>query len=207
MPRNASPQASDALDAPSKSQKKRDSHALQLLGESLLEMSDERLTGLGVPERLHDAIRLARTIRAHEGRRRQMQYIGRLMREAVDVDAIRTAIEAEHSRHRIDTAVMHEAEHWRERVLAESSEAARWLQDWPDTRSRFEPLVAAARAELTGGQRGRHYRELFRLLRDTLSAQAGSQAPQSPEPSRPDAAESTAAPPSPPPRKREPRSR
>lgn len=176
MPRNASTQAGDLFDPPSKSQKKRDSHALQLLGESLLEMSDERLIGLGVPERLHDAIRLARSIRAHEGRRRQMQYIGRLMREDVDVEAIRSAIDAEHSRHRLDTAVMHEAERWREKVLADSAEAARWLAAWPDTRLRFEPLLSGARAELAGGQRARHYRDLFRLIRDTLS-QAGETSP------------------------------
>jgi ribosome-associated protein len=185
MPRNASPQAADAFDAPSKSQKKRDSQALQLLGESLLGMSDERLVGLGVPERLHDAIRLARTIRAHEGRRRQLQYIGRLMREDVDVEAIRAAIDAEHSRHRLDTAVMHEAEHWRERVLAEASEADRWLEHWPQTRSRFEPLLTAARSELAGGQRSRNYRDLFRLIRDTLSAQAAADAPPPAQPSEP----------------------
>jgi ribosome-associated protein len=191
MLRKHSTQAADANDPPSKSQKKRDSHALQLLGEQLLEMSDERLEGLGVPERLHDAIRLARTIRAHEGRRRQMQYIGRLMREAVDVEALRAALEAEHSRHRLDTAVMHEAERWREKILAEPAEAARWLESWPDSRPRFEPLLAGARAELAGGQRSRHYRELFRLIRDTLS-----QANRTPPPTEP-IPTATAVPPTP----------
>jgi len=160
----------DQTERPSKSQRKRDSHALQYLGEQLVEMSDERLLALGVPERLLDAIRLVRTIRAHEGRRRQMQYIGRLMREEVDVDAIRGALEEEHSRHRIDTAMMHEAERWREQLIAEPGTLKRWIDRWPDTRPRIEALITAARSELESGSRGRHYRDLYRLLRDTLTA-------------------------------------
>ncbi|MEN9774640.1 MAG: hypothetical protein RL322_1710 [Pseudomonadota bacterium] len=160
----------DQTERPSKSQRKRDSHALQDLGEQLVELSDERLLALGVPERLHDAIRLVRTIRAHEGRRRQMQYIGRLMREEVDVDALRGALEEEHSRHRIDTALMHEAERWREQLIAEPDALIRWVDRWPDTRPRIEALVTAARSEVASGTRGRHYRDLYRLLRDTLTA-------------------------------------
>lgn len=166
----------DLTERPSKSQLKRDMLAVQDLGESLVKLSDERLESLHLPERLMDAIQLVRRIRAHEGRRRQMQFIGRLMREEADIEAIRRVLEDEHHQHRVDTALMHEAERWREALLDEPGGLDRWLNAWPDSRKAIEPLVAAARAELAGGVRGRHYRELFRLLRDTLMQAAARSA-------------------------------
>jgi len=162
----------DTADRPSKSQLKRDMLAVQDLGEELVNLSDERLESLSLPERLFDAIQLVRRIRAHEGRRRQMQYIGRLMREEADVEAIRRVLEDEHHQHRIDTALMHDAERWREQLITDPGSLPRWLAAWPDTRKSIEPMLAAARAEIDGGVRGRHYRELFRLLRTTLSQPA-----------------------------------
>ena len=154
---------------PSKSQLKRDSHALQRLGADLIELSDERLVLLPLNERLIDAVRLARTITAHEGRRRQVQYIGKLMRD-IDAGAIRQAMEAEHQQHRVDTAVMHATERWRERLIEAPEGLEQWLAVHPDTRDAVARLLAAARAELSSGVRGRYYRDLFRLIRDTLSA-------------------------------------
>lgn len=171
MPRNQSTIASVDTEAPSKSQLKRDSHALQTLGAQLIDLSDERLAKLPLGERLLDAIRLARTIRAREGLRRQIQYIGRLMREA-DSEAIRLAIEGDQMRHRADTALMHSAERWRERLLSDPEAAKQWLDQHPLTRVSLTTHVTGARAELASEQRGRHYRELFRLLRDTLQAAA-----------------------------------
>ncbi len=83
--------ALEADEKPSKTQRKRESHGLQALGESLVELEDEDLERLPVDERLADAVRAARAIRSREGRRRQLQYIGRLMRE-VDADALRAAL-------------------------------------------------------------------------------------------------------------------
>lgn len=180
MTRPSRPPREEIAERPSKSQMKRDMLALQDMGENLVSLSDERLESLQLPERLMDAIQLARRIHAHEGRRRQMQFIGRLMREEVDVEAIRRLLESEHHQHRVDTAMMHEAERWREQLLTEATAIERWLQAWPDSRKTIEPLLAAARAEFDGGVRGRHYRELFRLLRTTLSQPAdlsGAQAP------------------------------
>lgn len=77
--------------APSKSQLKRDMLALQALGERLLPLPDERLEQLPVPAELVEAVRVARGIRAREGRRRQLQYVGRLMRQ-VDAQALRAAL-------------------------------------------------------------------------------------------------------------------
>ena len=154
-------------EEPSKSQRKREMLALQALGESLLPLEDERLERLPVTAELIDAVRTARAIRAHEARRRQLQYIGRLMRE-IDAPALRDALADETREHRVATAVMHAAERWRERVLADDRALGDWLAKYPDTRESLEPLVPRARSELATGRPGRAFRALFRTLRDRL---------------------------------------
>jgi ribosome-associated protein len=64
---------------PSKTQLKQQSHALQTLGVALSELSNERFAAIDMPEILRDAITMFRKTRSHEGRRRQMQYVGKLM--------------------------------------------------------------------------------------------------------------------------------
>ena len=167
MRRRPTADESPSADPPSKSQRKRDSHALQALGECLVELSDERLLLLPLSEQMIDAVRLARGIRAHEGRRRQMQYIGRLMRDA-DADAIRQVIEGDRQQHRAETALMHSAEHWRERLVADEGAVAQWIERHPETREALKDLLPRARSEVQTGQRGRRYRELFRLVRSSL---------------------------------------
>ena len=162
----------ETAERPSKSQRKRESHALQALGEELVELRDDVLLRLPLDEDLVEAIRFARTIRAHEGRRRQMQLVGKLMRHA-DGDAIRRALSVETRDHRLATAVMHAAEKWRERILADDRVLANWLGEFPDTRASIEALVPRARSEMAAGAAGRAYRELFRKLRDRLERQAG----------------------------------
>lgn len=142
--------------------------ALQQIGESLLPLPDDRLQRLPITPELIDAVRVAREIRAHEGRRRQLQFIGRLMRE-IDADALRAALSDETREHRVATAVMHAAERWRERILADDQVLRNWIEQYPETRDSVEPLVARARREMASGGPGRAYRELFRKLRDRLA--------------------------------------
>ena len=161
------PHESQRAEEPSKSQRKREMLALQALGESLLSLADDRLERLPVTPELIDAVRAARAIRAHEGRRRQLQYIGRLMRE-IDADALRGALADETREHRVATAVMHAAERWRERMLADDQVLRNWVGQYPETGDAIEALVGRARCELASGGPGRAYRELFRKIRDRL---------------------------------------
>jgi ribosome-associated protein len=168
----ANPSVPDAFEqTPSKSQRKRDSHALQTLGASLLEMSDERLGALPLPARVIEAIQLAREIRAREGKRRQIQYIGRLMRD-VDQAALQQALESQPQQHRLEVALMHATEQWRARLMQDEQARLDWCERYPHTRETVVRLITQARQELAGGAPGRRFRELFRLVRDTLTEQA-----------------------------------
>lgn len=101
---------------PSRSAKKRESLAQQALGEELSRLSPQEVQALDLPSDLAEALALYARLRDHEGRRRQMQFIGRLMREA-DTAPIRAAIDQRKETSAAATAALHRAEQWRERLI------------------------------------------------------------------------------------------
>jgi ribosome-associated protein len=153
---------------PSKSQLKRDMHALQDLGERLVDLQPERLRRMDIPGKLLDAIELARRITSREGRRRQLQYVGRLMRD-VDAQAIREQLDLDGRQHRIDTAIQHAAERWRDVLVEAPARLGEFVERYPQAAGiDLERMIEAARVEAGRGERGRRYRELFRKLRDAM---------------------------------------
>ena len=157
------------LQRPSKTRRKEASHDLQSLGAALVELSDERLAGLGLTEPLLDALQAYRRIRSHEARRRQMQLIGKLMRLA-DVDAARRAIDEVKLGRAQDSLALHQAERWRAELIADDDAATRFASEHPGTDTqRLRALVRNARkdASLVPEKRsGRAFRELFQFVRE-----------------------------------------
>ena len=154
---------------PSKTQRKIEMHALQDLGETLVGLDPKRFAELAaetaLPERLVDAVAVARGITAWGGRKRQLQFIGKLMRD-LDPTPIRRRLDLWAHGHHLDTARQHALEHWRERLLAEPDAldalAARFAQvDLP----RFRSLIARARDERARSHPPHAFRELFRELK------------------------------------------
>jgi ribosome-associated protein len=164
-------------DRPSKTQRKRAMHELQSLGERLVQLNAEQLASLDLPEQLRDAVDEARRIKAHEARRRQMQYIGRLMRN-LDAGAIRGQLAVWDGHSRSHAALEHEIAAWRERLLEDEAALADLTARHPaiDTQ-RLRTLLRHARADRDAGRPARHYRELFRELRHALqpAPQAGKE--------------------------------
>lgn len=167
--------AHDDEGRPSKTQRKKESADLQALGEALAAMSDPTWATLNLPEGLRDALVEFRRTRSHEGRRRQLQYIGKLMRQ-VDAEPLREAVAQSQLGHAHDTLALHEAERWRSALLDDDQALTRWGQDVPGTDlQQLRTLVRNARAqalrEAGPGQaprQGRAYRELFQFLRNHL---------------------------------------
>jgi len=159
----------DRDDAPSKTRLKRESHELQALGAALGAQSRARLAGLDLPEPLADALEQLRTIRAHGARRRQLQYIGRLMRE-VDPAPLRAALEAWEAPSREAVAQHREAELWRERLVAGTDdEVTAFVTAHPGVDvQRLRTLVRSVRTDRAAGRAPRNYRELFRAVHDAV---------------------------------------
>ena len=160
-----------ALLRPSKTRRKTDSHELQDLGVALTELPDDRLDALPLSETLIDAVRAWKQTRTHEGKRRQMQYIGKLMR-AADAEPIRQAVTEMQLGRAKDALALHEAERWRAELIASDDAATRWMAGYPGSDAQqLRSLVRSARkdASLVPERRsGRAYRELFRFIKQQV---------------------------------------
>ncbi len=159
--------SSDA-ERPSKTRRKKDSHDLQALGEAVVALPPARLEGLPIDEGLRDAIEAYRNTRTHEGRRRQMQYIGKLMRRA-DPEPLRAAVLAMELGQARDALALHEAESWRAQLVASDDALPQWLAQHPGCDAQqLRSLIRAARKDAAAApeqRSGRAFRELFRFVR------------------------------------------
>lgn len=175
-------QAERSGGEPSKTELKRESTELQKLGEALLTLRADLMERLALPESLLTALAELRRISNFEGRRRQLQYVGKLMR-ALDEEtrqAIRDALDEQHSGSAQQTLALHQAEKWRDDLIADDEALQRWLADHPDTDvQQLRALIRQARKdglptadEVSKGQaprRGRAYRDIFQLVREQLN--------------------------------------
>jgi ribosome-associated protein len=163
----ASPPELD-FDRPSKTQMKKASHDLQDLGEAVVALPDDRLDGLPIDESLRDAIVEYKRTRSHEGKRRQMQYIGKLMRRA-DPEPLREAVASMALGRARDALALHEAERWRSELIASDDALSRWTAAHPHSdMQQLRSLIRAARkdaAAVPEQRSGKAYRELFKFIR------------------------------------------
>ena len=159
---------SPLFDRPSKTRLKQASHDLQELGEAAAALPDGRLAGLAISEGLMDAIKAYKKTRTFEGKRRQMQYIGKLMRRD-DIEPIRQAVTDMQLGRAQDSLALHQAERWRAELVADDDAVTRWTEAHPQTDvQQLRSLIRAARkdASLVPEKRsGRAFRDLFQFLK------------------------------------------
>ena len=169
-------------DEASKTDLKRESTELQKLGEALLLLRADLMERLALPEKLSDAVAEARKITNFEGKRRQMQFIGKLMRKLDDdaLQAVRDALDEQHQGSAKDTQALHEAEKWRSDLVGNEEALALWLARYPQTDTQqLRALIRQARkdnppdkaAESKGlaPRHSRAWREIFQLVKEQIS--------------------------------------
>ena len=173
LPDNADDGPNYDPDRPSKSQVKRDLHALLDLGRELVELSPERLKQLPLAERLYDAIRLAQRTPSREGLRRQIHSVGKLVRDA-PADEIRAQLDEWKNGSRKQTAALHHLEARRDKLLRDDDALTELLAEYPQADSQqLRTMIREGRKELAAnaalrpGQEPlrKHYRALFQALR------------------------------------------
>jgi ribosome-associated protein len=161
---------------PSKTQRKLEMHALQDLGERLAELTPDKLARLELPERLAIAIAEYRRFTKWEARRRQMQYIGRLMRE-IEAAPIIAQLDIWAGTSRAAVAGFHAVEEWRDRLLAEPKALDALVAAHPEAdRARIALLIERARTERATGRPPANFRLLFRELARLLGAEQSAAA-------------------------------
>ncbi len=171
---------------PSKSQRKRDMIALQKLGGQLVEQSAERLQKAALPEDLRNAVLECQRIKNREGHRRQLQFIGRLMRglEEKEVEAIKQQLESWKGLSKADTALLHMVESLRMQLLENPNALTDFLARFPKANSQqLRTLIRNAKKEQAENKPPKAFRELYRQIKELVSEQqtAALSIPEKPE--------------------------
>ena len=171
--------ALEEVGPPSKTQLKAEADEKQALGEALLTLRTDLMVRLDLPDKLLDALKEAKRITNFEGKRRQMQFIGKLMR-TLDMTPIRAAIDEQANGSADLTLALHLAEQWRDKLMESDDALSQWLTDYPATDSQqLRALIRQARKDMakpeTPGEAPRHaksYREIFQLVKLAMAEEA-----------------------------------
>jgi|SRR5450830_480180 len=161
-------------ERPSKTELKRQSDALQALGHELVDQPRDRVKRMEMPDDVKDAILECQNIKNHEGRRRQLQYVGKKMRSLSDeeVAVIVRTIEGWKGASKADTAALHALERRREKLLADDKALTTLLGEYPELDGQhLRTLIRNARKEQAEHKPPKAYREIFQILKD-LDAKA-----------------------------------
>lgn len=156
-------------ERPSKSELKRQMSALQKLGEELVEAARDRVKRVPMPEDVREAILECQQITNHEGRRRQMQFVGKKMRtlDEEEVALIQKTIDSWKGASKAETASLHALERKREKLLAKDEVLTELLAEHPELDAQhLRTLIRNARKEQAENKPPKAYREIFQILKD-----------------------------------------
>jgi len=166
--RNQPPAEDEEELPPSKTKIKKQMHELRDLGKELTELGKDQIAQLDIPENLRDAIREMKSINKFGAQRRQMQYIGKLMRE-VDTAPILAKLDAWKGKSQQHIGYMHQLERWRDRLMENDSALTELLAAHPQgDAQRLRALIRNAQKEMEAGKSPKNYREIFQVLREII---------------------------------------
>ncbi|HEV7814867.1 MAG TPA: ribosome biogenesis factor YjgA [Janthinobacterium sp.] len=166
-------------ERPSKSQLKREMLDLQKLGAELIAEPRDRIKRVPMPEDVKDAILECQLIKDHEGRRRQLQFVGKKMRtlDADELAVIQKAIDSWKGMSKADTAAMHALERRREKLLADDKVLTALLAEHPELDAQhLRTLIRNARKEQAEHKPPKAYREIFQILKQLDAGKNGKPA-------------------------------
>ncbi len=166
-------------ERPSKSELKRQMTVLQKLGEELVAEPRDRVKRVPMPEDVRDAILECQLIKDHEGRRRQLQYVGKKMRtlDEEEIAAIQRTIDSWKGLSKADTAAMHALERRREKLLSDDKALTVLLGENPELDvQHLRTLIRNARKEQAENKPPKAYREIFQILKQVEAKKSGKKA-------------------------------
>ena len=149
----------------SKTRRKKEMHELQALGVALVDLPESQLATMQIADELREAVLEAKRTKSHEGKRRQLQYVGRLMRE-VDPAPIRAQLDALTGHSAQEAARHRRLEALREKLLADDVALTAYIAGHAGADlQELRTLIRNARREQKEGRPPRAFRELFRVLK------------------------------------------
>jgi ribosome-associated protein len=150
----------------SKTKLKAEADLQQAIGKKLIALSKEKLIKLNLPETLFDAVLEAKRLTANGAIRRQLQYLGRLMRD-VDSAPIVEQLQAWEGKNTQENARFHSMERWRARLIAEPTALQEFYSQFPTADlQQLRTLIRNAQREEAAQKPPKSSRELFKLIRE-----------------------------------------
>jgi len=162
-------------ERPSKSELKRQMDELQKLGAQLVAEPRDRVKRVPMPEDVKDAILMCQTITNHEGRRRQLQFVGKKMRtlSEEEVAVIQRTIDSWKGASKAETAALHALERRRDKLLTDDKALTTLLEENPELDvQHLRTLIRNARKEQAESKPPKAFRELFQILKDLSKKKA-----------------------------------
>ena len=162
-------------ERPSKSQLKREMTGLQKLGQELIDQARDRVKRVPMPEDVRDAILECQKIKDHEGRRRQLQFVGKKMRtlDEAEVALIQKTIDSWKGASKSETATMHALERRRDKLLANDTAVTELMAEHPEIDAQqLRTMIRNARKEQAESKPPKAYREIFQLLKELSKTSA-----------------------------------
>jgi ribosome-associated protein len=156
-------------DSESKSQRKKDMLALQKMGESLIKLTEEQFAMIDLPDNLLTAIQHMKSLTSNEAKRRQLQYIGKIMRQ-IDPESIKQALKKKEIIHKNNTAQFHHIEEWRTNLLTQGDDALNlFLANYPKAnRQQLRQLIRNAQQDSKNNKNTGAEKSLFKYLRSLV---------------------------------------
>lgn len=165
-------------DRPSKSQLKREMSALQVLGAELVAEARDRIKRIPMPEDVREAILTCQQITDHEGRRRQLQYVGKKMRtlDEAELAVIKETINSWKGASKSETAALHALERQRDKLLADDAALTALRERFPQIdMQHLRSLIRNARKEQAENKPPKAYREIYQLLKSLYAQEKADQ--------------------------------
>lgn len=156
-------------DNESKSKRKEEMLALQKVGESLIKLTEEQLATIDLPDNLLTAIQHIKSLTSNEARRRQLQYIGKIMRQ-IDTESIKQVLKRIEFIHEKNTAQFHHIEEWRTKLLIHGDDALNsFLIDYPKgDRQQLRQLIRNAQQDRKNDKNTGAEKALFKYLKSIV---------------------------------------
>jgi ribosome-associated protein len=152
----------------SKTQLKQEADDIQALGIEISKLPEKKILALSLSEDAKEAIIFYQNIKKNSAKRRQAQFIGKVLRN-LDLEDVKKELFEIKNTSLLSIKIQHEAESWREKLLSDSESLSQFIDTFSPDLGNLNQIVLNAKKELTSNKKGKNYRNLYRLILESLN--------------------------------------
>jgi len=151
----------------SKTQLKKEADDVQTLGVEIAQLPKQKITSLSLPDVAKEAIIFYQNIKKNSAKRRQAQYIGKILR-GLDLSQVNEELNAIKNISKLRIKLEHEAERWREKLISSPTALDEFINQYQPDMSSLNQTISNARKESLTDKKSKNYRNLYRLILESI---------------------------------------